>query len=85
MQSEEDGDRGENKDKEEESEEEPEEAAETAEEQEEHDTKAARGTLLSKPGVLDILKGSMANLPQVSTNTVRIFLSSTFSGEYIVF
>ena len=31
----------------------------------------------------EVLRGSMSNLPAMPTNTVRIFLSSTFSGLYL--
>ena len=36
--------------------------------------------LLANPRAMDILRGVMEDLPAMPSNTVRIFLSSTFSG-----
>ena len=35
---------------------------------------------ITDPNTLQVMKGSFHNTPLLPTNTVRIFLSSTFSG-----
>ena len=32
---------------------------------------------------LEVFRGSLTDLPKMSTNTIRIFLSSTFSGKSV--
>ena len=39
-----------------------------------------RSRVVSDPRALSIFRGCLTNIPKLPTNTVRIFLSSTFSG-----
>ena len=50
----------------------------------ESDTVHERMELLRRPGVMDVLRGSIQDLPHLPSNTVRIFLSSTFSGMLLL-